>query len=172
MDSKNKNTEWGHHGYVWVKSHQSSLTLGNPMDYSLSVGLFCPWDSPGKNTGVGCHTFPQGIFLIQGSNPHVFCLLHWQAGSLPLAPPGKPCMPSTCQKLLDSCVRGKSAIYGSAGASSPAQWLYVEEWGTSSIRVKLERTMYHSFREGYYDCAVESHHQPLPGWEAVVDLAH
>ena len=80
---------------MWVKSLQSSLTLDNPVDYSLSVGLFCPWDSPGKNSGVGCHTFPQGIFLIQGSNPHVFCFLHWQAGSLPLAPPGRPCMPST-----------------------------------------------------------------------------
>ena len=28
-----------------------------------------PWDSPGKNTGVGCHSLPQGIFLTQGSNP-------------------------------------------------------------------------------------------------------
>ena len=26
----------------------------------------------------------QGIFPIQGSNPHVLRLLHWQAGSLPL----------------------------------------------------------------------------------------
>ena len=25
----------------------------------------------------------QGIFLTQGLNPHLFCLLHWQAGSLP-----------------------------------------------------------------------------------------
>ena len=25
--------------------------------------LLCPWDSPGKNTGVGCHTLFQGIFL-------------------------------------------------------------------------------------------------------------
>ena len=28
-----------------------------------------------------------GIFLTQGSNMCLFCLLHWQAGSLPLAPP-------------------------------------------------------------------------------------
>ena len=27
--------------------------------------LLCPWSSPGKNTGVGCHTVPQGIFLTQ-----------------------------------------------------------------------------------------------------------
>ena len=30
---------------------------------------FCPWDSPGKNTGVGCHSLLQGIFLSQGLNP-------------------------------------------------------------------------------------------------------
>ena len=28
-----------------------------------------PWDSPGKNTGVGCSFFVQGIFLTQESNP-------------------------------------------------------------------------------------------------------
>ena len=32
----------------------------------------------------------QGIFPTQGSNPHLICLLHWQATALPLAPPGKP----------------------------------------------------------------------------------
>ena len=32
----------------------------------------------------------QGIFLTQESNLPLLCLLHWQAGSLPLAPPGKP----------------------------------------------------------------------------------
>ena len=43
--------------------------------------LLCPWDSPGKNTGVGSHFLFQGILLTQGSNPH---FLHWQVGSLPL----------------------------------------------------------------------------------------
>jgi len=38
--------------------------------------LLCPWDSPGKNTGVGCHSLPQGIFPTQGSNPSLLCLLH------------------------------------------------------------------------------------------------
>ena len=28
--------------------------------------LLCPWDSPGKNAGVGCHFLPQGIFPTQG----------------------------------------------------------------------------------------------------------
>ena len=30
--------------------------------------LLCPWNSLGKNTGVGCHFLLQGIFPIQGSN--------------------------------------------------------------------------------------------------------
>ena len=38
-----------------------------PMDYFAS--LLCPWNSPGKNTGVGCHFLLQGNFLTQGSNP-------------------------------------------------------------------------------------------------------
>ena len=49
----------------------------------------CPWDFPGKNTGVGCHFLLQGIFLTQGSNPPLR-LLHWQADSLPLSHWGSP----------------------------------------------------------------------------------
>ena len=49
--------------------------------------LLCSWDSPGKNTGVGCHALLQGIFLIQGLNPCLLCFLDWQSSSLPLAPP-------------------------------------------------------------------------------------
>ena len=41
--------------------------------------LLCPWDSPGKNTGVGCHALLPGIFLTQGSNSgllHCRLILH------------------------------------------------------------------------------------------------
>ena len=48
--------------YLWVyaaaaaaKSHQSCSTLCDPIDGSPPGSR--PWDSPGKNTGVGCH-FP------------------------------------------------------------------------------------------------------------------
>ena len=44
--------------------------------------LLCPWDSPGKKTGVGCHFLLQGIFPTQRSD---LCLLHGQADSLPRA---------------------------------------------------------------------------------------
>ena len=46
--------------------------------------LLCPWNFPGKNIEVDCHFLIQGIFLTQGSKPHLLCLLHWQADSLPL----------------------------------------------------------------------------------------
>ena len=47
--------------------------------------LLCPWDSPGKNTGVVCHSLLQGIFPTHGSNPGLphyrqilYCLSHWR----------------------------------------------------------------------------------------------
>ena len=51
---------------------KSCLTL-------VTSWLFCPWDSPGKNTGVSCHFLIQGIFPTQGSNPvfpHYRQILH------------------------------------------------------------------------------------------------
>ena len=71
-----------------AKLLQSCLTLCDPMDYS-PPGSSVHRDSPGKNTGVGCCAFLQGIFPTQGSNLCLSYLLLWQAGSLPLAPPGK-----------------------------------------------------------------------------------
>ena len=60
----------------------SGFQLCYPMDYSLS-GSSVHGDSPGKNTGVGCHALFQRIFPIQGPNPGLphcrwilFCLSH------------------------------------------------------------------------------------------------
>ena len=53
------------------------LILCKPMDCK-PARLPCPWGSPGKNIGVGCHFLLQGIFPIQGSNPR---LLHSQQDS-------------------------------------------------------------------------------------------
>ena len=70
---------------VHAKSLQSCPTVCDPMDCS----------PPGSSVhgilqariSVGCHALLQGIFPIQGSNPRLLHLLHWQAGSLPLVPP-------------------------------------------------------------------------------------
>ena len=72
---------------VEVLVAQSSPTLGDPMDCSPPGS--CPWDSPGKNTGVGCHAFLQ-IVPTQGSS-RVSCVSCTAGGFfLRLAAPGKP----------------------------------------------------------------------------------
>ena len=48
---------------VCAKLLQLCPTLCDPIDCSL------PWDSLGKNTGLGCHFLLQRIFLTQGSKP-------------------------------------------------------------------------------------------------------
>ena len=72
-----------------AKSLQLCLTRCDPLDRS-PPGSSVPEDSPGKNTGVGCHSLLQGIFLTQGLNLSLLRLLHWQVDSLPLVPLGKP----------------------------------------------------------------------------------
>ena len=64
---------------------QLCLTLGNPMDCTLPSSFVHGILQNLKNTGVGCHFLLQGIFLTQGSNPCLLCLLHWQADSSPLS---------------------------------------------------------------------------------------
>ena len=44
---------------------QLCLILCDPMD---PTRLLCPWNSPGKNIGVICHSLLQQIFLTQGLN--------------------------------------------------------------------------------------------------------
>ena len=59
---------------LWTVAHQGPLSM------ELSKQEY--WS--------GLHVLLQGIFLTQGLNPHLLCLLHWPAGSLPLVPLGKP----------------------------------------------------------------------------------
>ena len=67
--------------YVYMcmraKSFQLCLTL---RPRGLLPGSSVHGDSPGKNTGVGCHAVLQEIFPTQVLNPR---LLHWQVDSLP-----------------------------------------------------------------------------------------
>ena len=61
----------------WTVAHQASV----PMGFSR------------HKFGSGLPFLFHGIFPTQGSNLCLFHLLHWQASSLPLAPPGKPLLP-------------------------------------------------------------------------------
>ena len=69
-----------------IKSLQSCSTPCDPMDCSLPW-LLCPWDSPGKNSGVDSYSLLQGILLTQGLNLCLLCLQDWWRSSLPIAPP-------------------------------------------------------------------------------------
>ena len=68
--------------------------------------LLCPWDSPGKNTTVHCHTLLQGIFLTQGSNLHLLCFLNCRWIFFTTEPPRKPQTafnPSQTHRNCHSC---------------------------------------------------------------------
>ena len=61
----------------------ASLLSNSLQPYGLQpIRSLCPWDSPGKNTGMSCQALLQGIFPTQGSNPYLLCLMHWQADSV------------------------------------------------------------------------------------------
>ena len=66
-------------------------TLCDPMDCMQPTRFLRPWGFPGKNTGVGCHFLLQGIFLTQGSNQHLLCLLYHKQILYPLSHHGSPC---------------------------------------------------------------------------------
>ena len=63
---------------VHAKSLQLYLTLCDPGAIAHQASL--SWNSLGKNTGVGCHALLQGIFLTQGLNLHLLCVLDWHMG--------------------------------------------------------------------------------------------
>ena len=62
-------------------------TLCEPMNCSPS-GSSIHGDSPGKDTGVGCHALLQGTFPTQGLNLRLLCFLHWEVDSLLLTRQG------------------------------------------------------------------------------------
>ena len=88
-----------------AKSLHSCLTLCDTVDLSPPESRhLCPWDSLGKNTGVGYHALLHGIFPFHGSNLCLLHLLHWQAGSLPLVPTGKPILLLLSCSVMSDCL--------------------------------------------------------------------
>ena len=65
-------------GYMTSSIHCIETTRVCMLSCSVlpdSVRLLCPWDSPGKNTGVGHHALLQGVFPTQGPNPCLACFV-------------------------------------------------------------------------------------------------
>ena len=59
---------WTQHCFICLAA-KLCPTLLHPL--GCPTRLLCPWNFPGKNTGVGCHFLLQGIFPPQGWNPSV-----------------------------------------------------------------------------------------------------
>ena len=74
-------SEWPRGPWGPVSHPQGSVSF-SVMSHSLRphglqpARFLCPWTSPGRNTGAGCHFLLQGIFLIQGLNLCLLCLWH------------------------------------------------------------------------------------------------
>ena len=60
--------------FFFLLSHFSPVQLCVTL-WTFGTRLFCPWDSPGKNTGMGCYFLLQGISLTQGLNlSYISCI--------------------------------------------------------------------------------------------------
>ena len=87
--------------------------------------LLCPWDSPGKNTGVGYHSLLQRIFLTQGPNPglqhhkctlyhlsHQGLLLYWKPNSEQMISIAESLVTSAEELVLQSYRMGMESLTG------------------------------------------------------------
>ena len=109
-------------------SHESALCVCAlhrfATAWSVARQLLCPWDSPGGNTGVGCHALLQGIFPIRGWNPSLLYLLHWQVDSVLLNHQESPHLSVVKSDLFVFCIfhqkfhKGKRTAFSVLGFSS------------------------------------------------------
>ena len=110
---------------VCAKLLQTCLTLCTPSTVTRQVPLSVGFSRQEYWSGLPCCLL---IFLTQGSNPRLLCLLHWQVDSLPLAPPGKPCHLLSELKDVHMCAcvclsEGKEPLY----CSSVSSFLHKED---------------------------------------------
>ena len=99
----------------WVGSVVSNSL--HPLDCS-PPGSSVPRDSPGKNTGVGCHALLQGIFPTQGWNPLLSCLLRWQEGQVrdrQMQVSSRNCCVGCCLPDLPASGRVCCGVWGGVG---------------------------------------------------------
>ena len=96
------------------------MFLCDPMTVGLQPArVLCPWGSPGKNTGVGCHALLQGIFPTQES-PAL------QADSLPSALPGKFYLIHREPSLLSSTPTALNSVPGTVTKCLTSEYLNLD----------------------------------------------
>ena len=100
----------------------------------LPARLLCPWDFPGKNTGVGCHFLLQGIFLTQGSNSPLLCLPHCRLILLLLSHQGSPGM------------SGDSCLFSAAFLKKTTSYIWLTlKCGSKAIKTACHILFYAKF---------------------------
>ena len=113
--------------------------------WTVAPRLLCPWDSPGKNTGVGCHSLLQEIFPTQGLNPSLphcgqflYHLSHQGNFMSPLYLPSN--MSWAGSKLLDSkAAECLGRCHGEV--LSDSMWALDSTWGCSANLSSLQYTL-------------------------------
>ena len=111
--------------------------FGTP--WTIAHRLLGPWDSPDKNTGMGCHFLLQGIFPTQGSNSCILCLLHWQVDSWPFSHLGRQCFFIVFATFIRTCALDNSP------ACCPEFWTDVCFPGPNRVGHLLSFLMIYSF---------------------------
>ena len=116
--------------------------------------LLCPWDFPGKSTGVGCHFLLQRIFPTQGSN---LGLLHCRQRLYHLS---HHCFPLVSFTLVISqhLCRGFSITPVSCFTSRDEMW--------SPEPGCLEHSLACSVQDGLKDLWIEQTKQEKPSSQA------
>ena len=111
----------------WTVAHQAPLSM----------------DSPGKNTGVGCHALLQGIFQTQGLNR---CLLHCRCILYPLSHQGNHFLYAGAAKSLQLCPTLCDPIDGSPPSSTipgilqarTLEWVAISFFNAWKWKVKVK----------------------------------
>ena len=96
---------------IYIYLHQLYIYL------LLCTSLLCPWNSPGRNIGVGCHFLLQGIFPTQRSNPG---LLHCRHILYHLSQLSK------LQEIMEDWGAWRAAVHGVIKS-----WTWLSNWTTT-----------------------------------------
>ena len=132
------------HACMCAKSLQSYSTLCDPKDCSLlgsSVHGILQTRTATPDW-VDCHAFFQGIFPTQGMNLNLLSVLHWQVGSLPLAPPGKPLLYSWVH-VKQKSFQIRVTVLPSGHGQPPHGMATVGRWaGASALHLPMHFMFY------------------------------
>ena len=132
----------------------------------------CPWDSPGKNTGAGCHFLLRGIFLAQGLNLR---LQHWQAFFI-AEPPERPFKKFTGSKFdqdqdLGLFIRAPALhmpkIWGILVNSNSLLWSLSKNTGVGSLSLLQRIFLTQELSRGLLHCRrilYQLSYQGSPQW--------